>query len=214
MRVFVAAELPKNFIDSISELLKEWQERDKDLRWVYKENIHITLAFLGELDELGVQLLEKALEYALFNIKKINFSARWLVYLPYENYNYQERYGPDYRRNKINGFAFSINEGEKELMELAGTIEYYLQKIGKENNYAFRPKEKREFFPHITIARKGRNQIDQNYFNNINDKLFECEIKGTADTVTIFQSELFDKSQDNRRYESPKYTPIKTFHLI
>jgi 2'-5' RNA ligase len=207
MRVFAAIELPRDFFDGISEYLEKWQERDKELRWICKENIFIILAFIGELDVLGLELLEKAVENALADINKFDFTIGRIGYQSIRKYRKGDRY---YHREIIKGFECTIDRGREKIKKLSEVIEESLVKTGMENNYTFRQKDKRPFSPHITIALKGKMPIENNY--EILPLPF-IEIKGIADTITVFNSELLDENDTNLQREIPKYTPIKVFNL-
>ena len=52
MRAFIAIELPKNIKASLAGLQEELKTSGADIKWVEPENIHLTLKFLGEIDEI------------------------------------------------------------------------------------------------------------------------------------------------------------------
>lgn len=51
MRVFVAVELPEQLRRRLAALVEELRANLPRARWVRAENLHITLAFLGEVEE-------------------------------------------------------------------------------------------------------------------------------------------------------------------
>lgn len=62
-RVFVAINLPTSWrqgLFQVQELLKK-RVSSKSVKWVEKENFHLTLVFLGEVSQKGVELIQKSL---------------------------------------------------------------------------------------------------------------------------------------------------------
>ncbi len=51
MRLFIACEIPENIRDDLVTLQKKIGEEHANIKWVEKENIHLTLEFLGEVDD-------------------------------------------------------------------------------------------------------------------------------------------------------------------
>ena len=62
MRLFVALNLPKKEKDRIFRAARPLRERELPVSWVLPENYHITLKFLGELQESRIEEVEAALE--------------------------------------------------------------------------------------------------------------------------------------------------------
>jgi len=71
-RIFIAINLPENIKNILSSYRDKWP--DLPVRWTKKENLHITLEFLGYLiDEELIELFQKTKELAL---KNESFSIR------------------------------------------------------------------------------------------------------------------------------------------
>ncbi|MFC1510804.1 RNA 2',3'-cyclic phosphodiesterase [Candidatus Margulisiibacteriota bacterium] len=51
MRTFISVELPDEVKQKIAELIEELKKTGANVRWVKPENLHITLKFLGEVDD-------------------------------------------------------------------------------------------------------------------------------------------------------------------
>ncbi len=51
MRTFLASEVPKHMRKKIDSFIQEEKKKDLPIKWVSFENLHITLKFLGEIDE-------------------------------------------------------------------------------------------------------------------------------------------------------------------
>lgn len=64
MRSFVAVELPEELQRTVAETTAQLRTNAKDLSWVAPERLHLTLTFLGEVDELPLRRLLPRLERA------------------------------------------------------------------------------------------------------------------------------------------------------
>jgi len=51
MRVFIAIELPPEIKASLAQLQNQLKTSGADAKWVEPQNIHLTLKFLGEIEE-------------------------------------------------------------------------------------------------------------------------------------------------------------------
>ena len=70
MRCFFAISLPRPILDYLAGLSYEWQAQNQDiqLKWVEKENLHLTLQFLGDVELNRINEINKALR------EKIHFT--------------------------------------------------------------------------------------------------------------------------------------------
>jgi len=64
MRLFVAIAPPPDELDELDALVEPLRSRRQDLRWTNREAWHVTLAFLGQVDEATVAKLLPRLERA------------------------------------------------------------------------------------------------------------------------------------------------------
>ncbi|WP_423792575.1 RNA 2',3'-cyclic phosphodiesterase [Methanocaldococcus indicus] len=80
MRVFLAIDIPKDIKNKIYELQKDF--KIKGIKLVEKENLHITVKFLGEVDD---NTLNKILNLNL-EIPKTKIELKGLGTFPNENY--------------------------------------------------------------------------------------------------------------------------------
>jgi 2'-5' RNA ligase len=142
MRVFVAIVLPDPFKHAILEATADLCAARDELRWIQASHLHLTLAFLGDLDDRGTDLVEEAAERVASASRPFTLTATGLVALP--------------RRSSSRVLAAAIGEGSPEAAALALALERALVDIGDEAGHTFRPPEARPFTAHITLARSGR----------------------------------------------------------
>ncbi|MDR2631111.1 MAG: RNA 2',3'-cyclic phosphodiesterase [Spirochaetaceae bacterium] len=187
MRTFVALELPLEFIAPLHQVLIRLQDRYPDFRWSREENHHITLAFLGELDEKGVTLLKEAIKETLQDLEPFSIHAGKIITLP--------------PGRAVKVLALDIEKGKKEMRSLAACFEKKLAARGTQEGYSFRKPEIRPYTPHITLARQGRT------FITLSEDDRNCAIcaQGVIRNVTVFRSDLYR--------EGPRYTPLAMFTL-
>ncbi len=131
-RAFIAVALP----DSLKESLREVQERFKKVGgkvgWVRPAGMHVTLKFLGDVEEGMIPEIGGCMGRALGGRKAftIGFSGAGVF--------------PDLRRPRVLWVA--AQEGAEELGEMAAALDPLLSEIGFD-------REKRPFRPHMTLGR-------------------------------------------------------------
>jgi 2'-5' RNA ligase len=186
MRVFIAYTLPDSFMQSLMLETAWLRKNHPDFRWTPEQNLHITLAFLGDIDEAGVPLLAEILEEKIPATPKINISTHKVFTLP--------------RHGNANVLALGLSRGEEEIKMTAHYIEGRMEQFTDEKRYSFRAMEKRPFNAHLTLARKGKAPI-----RLTQDELRPIRIESFIDKALIFQSELTPRGA--------VYTPLKEFFL-
>ena len=130
MRTFIAIKLPADVKEQIQKFQKSLGI--DGVKWVSPENIHLTLKFLGEINESQLESVKSTVNSSIQEIKSFNISL--------------SEFGafPDLRRPKV--LWLGVKEGKDEVTQLMINLENELAKIG------FVP-EGRKPVPHITIGR-------------------------------------------------------------
>lgn len=131
-RIFIAVNLPESIKKELSSFQEKWPELPA--RWTKKENLHITLTFLGYLnDEELVEVCQIAKEAAE---KHRSFYIRLNKII----------YGPPKQSPRM---IWAEGEKSKEL----GSLQKYLESALQENPEKLSKEEERGSSPHITLAR-------------------------------------------------------------
>lgn len=138
MRFFVALEIPTAVRENLATLLASLRAISKEPRWVRPENLHITLKFLGEVAEGKLGAIRSALSEIRSN-QEISLEFRGLGFFPNE---------------KHPRVFWAGMEASSNLKILAADIDGAMQKQGI-------PCEKREFSPHLTLARIERPRLPE-----------------------------------------------------
>jgi RNA 2',3'-cyclic 3'-phosphodiesterase len=130
MRLFVALDLPDKVREALGAAMAQLRKSAPGARWVRTESMHVTLKFIGWVKpEQAGEMVD-----ALGRVQRcgpIDLAFRGLGFFPNE------------RRPRV---LWCGIESSPNLAELAKKIEESLVPLGVE-------REKREFLPHLTLAR-------------------------------------------------------------
>lgn len=130
VRLFVALDVPDQVREALVELSARLKKTCPSARWVRLEGVHITLKFIGEVSLETAEKIREALgSLPEFPPIKLRFAGLGFF--------------PNARRPRV--FWAGV-EGDPPLVELAGAIEAKIEPLGI-------PAEKRDFHPHLTLAR-------------------------------------------------------------
>jgi 2'-5' RNA ligase len=139
MRCFIAIEMPANIRQSIADVIEKCNKKFKGIKWVAPEKIHITLKFLGEVNEGLMPEIQKRLARVCAARDIFSIAIKGAGAFP--NFKYP------------NVLWIGIDESE-ELKRLYEDIEDVLSELGFE-------RESRKYSPHLTIGRvKDRKGIE------------------------------------------------------
>src|SRR3990167_7792589 len=62
MRTFIAIELPSEIKDSLRRLQEKLKASKADVKWVEPNNIHLTLKFLGEIEDKKLEKITQIID--------------------------------------------------------------------------------------------------------------------------------------------------------
>ncbi len=133
LRLFVAVELSDEVRQALAELQAGLRRRGLDsLRWVRPQGIHLTLKFLGETPADKLPAIREALAQAVKGVPPHRLSLGSLG-------TFGNRRGPQVLWVDLEGDL-------APLAQLQQQVEQALESTGF-------PREKRQFAPHLTLAR-------------------------------------------------------------
>jgi 2'-5' RNA ligase len=182
-RLFTAIKVhpSEEFLKIYFRLIKSLQA-DK-IKWVDKDNIHITLKFFGETSEDKVDEISQALDDAVYGFSPFDLKLSDVGI-----------FGSSYKPRVI---WFGIEKSDT-LQELAKSIFRELKEIGIEP-------DRQNFVPHLTI---GRIKYIENkkYFQEVIDK----NKKGYIQSIPVEEIILFESILHRT---GPEYVVVDKFKL-
>src|SRR5262249_4992044 len=133
IRTFIAVELAAGVKERLVKLQEELGRSAGDVKWVALDNMHLTLLFLGDVEELEVVSIRGVVRDRSAGHSPSTFDPEGIGA------------SPKARRPKILGGG--IKEGLKPLRALHADLEEGLLKLG-----CYR-REERAYTPHLTLGR-------------------------------------------------------------
>ncbi|HEY3390296.1 MAG TPA: RNA 2',3'-cyclic phosphodiesterase [Prolixibacteraceae bacterium] len=184
-RVFLA--MPLEPVDPAVEKMRQLQEllQKYRIRWVIKENFHVTLFFFGEIPTQQIPVLNDLLHLSLNNSRAFTFSLT----------------SPGiFKKGKEPRVLWLGIKTNDQLVELKREVDKAVSALG------FFPYEK-TFRPHMTL---GRFLPHQKISSELEDVLKEAQIMESIEysvpRLILFESKSFPAG--------PQYQPIEFFPLI
>ena len=168
IRAFIAVDIAPDTISRITAAIEQLGPRITAIRWVGADNFHLTLKFLGNIDENKIEQIGAALADALRPFPRLTINAKGLGVFP------------NPRRPRVLWVGLVGNE----IVSLQAKVELALTPLG------FAPEEK-TFTPHLTIGRWRQGERADRTLEQELGKWSDCEFGATSvDEVVLFQSDL------------------------
>lgn len=196
MRAFVGIEFSTELKSEIHELQEKLKLFSRSGRWKHADNFHLTLSFLGEIDEqqaddINSVLSELAPKHQPFTLEIDKIGAFGL--------------------GKFNSFSgvlpirvlwLGIDGGLKALRALQSDLEERLETLGF-------PRDPRGYNPHVTLAQSIKIKCD---FDELERQIISIVNKIEVNAIHLFVSEISDGKRvyrpisDHRLHQGEKTT--------
>ena len=183
MRTFIAIDVSDEVRRAVGTFTSALKKEKARVSWVKPGNVHITLKFLGEIDEEKIPGINEAIKICALNQKPFEIEIKGSGGFP------------NLHRPRV--IWVGLTEGTEELKRLAGALDNELSKLGFQ-------KEKRAFKPHLTVGRV-KAVIDTESFI---EKMQSIDFYGgrfTAVEMSLMKSDL--------KPTGAEYTKLKTANL-
>ena len=130
LRAFIAVEITPDIIGRIAAAIDQLRPQVKGIRWVAPANIHLTVKFLGNIDQSQIEPICQALTEALRPFPRCTINAKGLGVFP------------NVKRPRV----LWVGLHGKQLISLAEKVTSALAPLG----FIL---EERSFTPHLTVGR-------------------------------------------------------------
>ena len=130
MRLFVALDLPDEVRQSLSDLIAKLKPKSHGVRWVESRNLHVTLKFIGHVENEKLGSIRDALS-GIHSSQLVELTFRGMGFFPNE------------RHPRV---AWCGVHASPNLASLAADIDRSVVPLGVDA-------ETRPFAPHLTLAR-------------------------------------------------------------
>lgn len=139
-RTFIAVELDDDIRQRLVSLQESLGRVVTDVKWVEPQNLHVTLLFLGEVDDRELPRVCRVVQDELSERPAFSLSV--------------EHVGCFGNARRPRTLWVGVGEGVEELTEIHDALEIPMQDLGYR-------REERRFQPHITLGRvKGDRPSD------------------------------------------------------
>jgi len=132
IRTFVAVEVDPKVRDKAMAVIDQLGKSEADVKWVQRENLHLTLQFLGQVPAGQIPEICQAVTAAVADAEPFELEIRGVGAFP------------NTRRPRT--VWLGVVDGREELVALQKRAQKALKKLGF-------PPEDRAFSPHLTIGR-------------------------------------------------------------
>jgi len=186
IRSFLAFEIPEEIKETVSFIYKGLKASSLDVRWVRQENIHLTVIFMGNINESDLGSIERAVEKTCSKYAPFRIKAK----------------GAGVFSSLRNARVLWIGvEGDTERMS------YFRDSLQKRLRPFGIKRENKRFSPHLTVGRfkKGFNQTDK--LREVIDRFKDViSPEAVLNELVLFKSEL---RPDGAVYTKLNSWPIK-----
>lgn len=135
IRSFIAVELPGPVQKAVGKLLRELSSPNDGIRWVPADHLHLTLKFLGDVDNTEVPAVCQTIRRACVGVSPFDLQVHGTGGFPSS------------QRARV--LFAGLEDPSGQLRELVANLERELSELG------FKP-ESRDYTPHLTLGRVRR----------------------------------------------------------
>ena len=170
IRSFIAIEISESVRDKIADLQEELKKYKEHISWTKPDNIHVTVKFLGDIEESKTKSIGESLTIATKELQPFNFFVKELGVFP------------NFRRPRV--LWVGINNPGNELNNIHSKIEQQLNQLGF-------PEERKRLNPHLTIGRV-KSQVSDRFIERFKTARFDGD-EVEVEEIILMESKLHPK---------------------
>lgn len=168
-RTFIAFPLTLPNRERLARVRTDLDAEGADIKWVAPENMHLTLRFLGDVDEETAGKITAGLPQAFSNIESVDVTISGLGAFP----------SP--ARPKV--IWAGVTDSGNQLADIHGRLQEFLAGLSF-------PVEERPFAAHITLGRVRRLGKRHTLGNTLPAYTFEPPLRQSLQRIVFYQSTL------------------------
>ncbi len=184
IRSFLAIELTESIRNRIREVQEDLRGSKADVRWVTPGHIHLTLKFFGNIEELQIESIIKAIAGPVSATSPMSLLIRGVGAFP------------SLKNPRV--IWVGVKDDRNVLTPFQNRLERELERVG------FQP-ENRPFQPHLTLGRmrsnRGKSELVTAMEKHREEEFGNLEVE----KVILFKSDLTPNG--------PIYTPLREIGL-
>ena len=184
IRSFVAIEISQNIKRNLGEIISKLSGANADVKWVRPANMHITLKFLGSVEEGDILEICNVIKDAVVDVEPFDLEIGGLGAFP------------DIKKPKV--VFVNIVDQSKTLLTLYERVEERLAYFGIK-------RESRKFTPHLTIGRVRSQKNLKTLFGLIENNKKVSAGGLLVESIDLMMSELLPAG--------PEYSKLGTIDL-
>ncbi len=186
MRLFVAIELSGDVKKSLIKAQSVLRKRCDGIRWVSESAMHLTLKFIGDVDDNDVVETTEAVSLGVDGVASFDMEVGGCGCFP--------------DRGPLRTIWAGVSETSGVLAACVGEIEGRLEELGF-------PRERRPFSPHITLGRvrddrsggRMRSIVEAHTIEPLNEPVYG---------VSVMASELSPRGATYARVSQAKFSAV------
>ena len=184
LRTFVALPLDSHIVTSLQDLHQKLQSLPVDVKWVKPHSIHVTIKFLGDVEEAHLDSIYEAIHQGVSGVKPWRVGVKHIGTFP------------GMRNPRV--VWVGLDDPTGTIMTVQDQVQAELVKIGFE-------KERRAFTPHLTVGRvrtpKGKKDLVSFLLDEREREFGEMQVN----RVVLYKSDL--------KPTGAEYTALQEFTL-
>ncbi len=177
IRTFIAVAVSSEIRHGATRLISRLRPSAGDVKWTAPDNLHWTLQFLGDVDDLEIPALCDAVATAVNDIELFDLQACGAGAFP--------------TADRPRTLWLGAGQGADAMIALQRAIERPLKKLGYRG-------EDRRFVPHLTLGRAGRRGQPQSLAAELAALADFDAGSMLVDEVTVFASTLTREGSEYR----------------
>lgn len=191
MRCFIAIEIPDEVKSTLTMLQEELKKCGADVRWIAPDNIHLTLKFIGSVEEKEISKVMEIMEHICKRYSPFNLELKGMGIFP---------------NTKFPRVLWIGVEDNTTLKGLWEDIEKNMAKIGFE-------RENRGFTAHLTLGRFRTSEGKANLFPKGKVNLLEIVKLHKGNSFGIIEVRSVSLMRSELRPEGARYTKLAEVSL-